>query len=65
MEGGEVIVDNVASFLEFLGSIVTQVISWMTEVLTFITTNPVILVPMLMFFVVGGVIGLITRLIRA
>lgn len=55
---------TVASFLETLGSIVTAVIGWLGSVLGFITDNPVIIVPMLMFFVVGGCVGIIQRLMR-
>lgn len=54
----------VGTFLSTLGTIVTQVIAWMGEMLEFVTSNPVILVPLLMFFVVGGVIGLIMRILR-
>ncbi len=55
---------TVQTFLETLGSIITEVISWLGEMLTFITTNPVIFVPMLMFFVVGGVVGILMRILR-
>ena len=55
---------TVAGFLTTLGDILTSVITWLGQMLTFITANPVILVPMLMFFVTGGVIGLITRVMR-
>lgn len=61
---GSVSMDTVANVITTLGEVVTGVIGWMGQVLDFITTNPVILVPMLMFFVTGGVIGLITRLMR-
>ena len=56
-----------ATVTEILGvfrEILTSVIAWMGQMLTFITSNPVILVPLLMFFVVGGVIGLIMRVLR-
>lgn len=56
--------ETVSTFLGTLGTIVTQVIAWMGEMLEFVTSNPVILVPLLMFFVVGGVIGLIMRILR-
>lgn len=55
---------TVAGFLGELGSIVTKVIDWLGEMLAFITGNPVILVPMLMFFVVGGVVGILMRILR-
>ena len=55
---------TVADVLTALGTIVTEVITWLTEMLGFITGNPVILVPMLMFFVVGGVVGILLRIMR-
>lgn len=55
---------TVTSVLSVLESILTSVITWMGSMLTFITSNPIILVPMLMFFVAGGVIGLIMRVLR-
>lgn len=55
---------TVSGFLTELGNIVTMVISWLGEMLTFVTANPVILVPLLMFFVVGGVVGILMRILR-
>lgn len=52
------------AFIELLTSLVTAVIGWMGSVVDFIIAEPVILIPMLMFFVTGGAIGLITRLMR-
>lgn len=52
------------NFLSTLGSIVTAVIGWLGSMLDFITSNPVILVPLLMFFVVGGVVGILMRIMR-
>ena len=60
---GEV-VTTIPDFLSTLTEILTKVIAWMGQMLTFITDNPIILVPMLMFFVAGGVIGLIMRVLR-
>ena len=56
--------EALTNFLGTLGDIVTAVISWLGSMLTFITSNPVILVPMLMFFVVGGVVGILMRIMR-
>lgn len=55
---------TVTGFLSEIGNIVTEVISWLGEMLTFVTDNPVILVPLLMFFVVGGVVGILMRILR-
>lgn len=55
---------TVTGFLTELGNIVTEVISWLGEMLTFVTGNPVILVPLLMFFVVGGVVGILMRILH-
>lgn len=56
--------EALTAFLGTLGDIVTAVISWLGSMLTFITSNPVILVPLLMFFVVGGVVGILMRIMR-
>lgn len=55
---------TVSGFLTEIGNIVTEVIGWLGEMLTFVTGNPVILVPLLMFFVVGGVVGILMRILR-
>ena len=36
---------TLATYLETLGSIVTAVIGWVVQVLTTITSNPILLVP--------------------
>lgn len=56
--------DALSNFLGTLGEIVTAVIGWLGSMLNFITGNPVILVPLLMFFVVGGVVGILMRIMR-
>lgn len=64
MDTGAGVMSTVETVLTALGTMVTQVFTWLGTALDFIVENPVILVPMLMFFVTGGVIGLITRLMR-
>ena len=61
---GEVQVSTVSDILSMLKTVLTSVIEWMGSMLNFFTSNPIILVPMLMFFVAGGVIGLVTRVFR-
>lgn len=53
-----------ATVITFLGSLVTAALTWIGEVLEFIVAQPIILVPMLVFFIVGGCVGLVNRLIR-
>ena len=53
-----------SAFLTDLGSMLTAAIGWMGDLLEFVTGNPVILVPLLVFFVTGGVIGLVMRILR-
>lgn len=50
--------------ITFFGTLVTSVISWMGNVVSFIAEQPLILIPMMTFFIAGGVIGLVNRLIR-
>lgn len=51
-----------ATIFTVMGEMVTNAIIWMGDLLEFIIAQPYILVPMLLFFVAGGVIGLLTRL---
>lgn len=64
LAAGETTTSTVSSFLDDMGTIVTKVIGWLGQMLKFITDNPVILVPLLMFFVVGGVVGILMRILR-
>lgn len=47
-----------------LGTVFTQVISWMSEIVTVITSSPILLIG-LGIFCVGAVIGLAQRLIHS
>ena len=49
--------------LENLGTVFTQIMSWVTSGLNTITGNPILLVS-LGIFVCGAVIGLVYRMIR-
>ena len=49
--------------LENLGTVFTQVTTWLTNIVTTITSSPILLMG-LGIFVVGAVIGLAYRLIR-
>lgn len=55
---------DAAEFVTFLGSLVTAAIEWLGEMVTFIQSNALLLVPLFVFFVCGGVIGLIMRLVK-
>ena len=48
--------------LEALGTIFTQIMSWMGDLVTTIANKPILLIPV-GIFVVGAVIGLASRLI--
>lgn len=48
--------------LEALGTAVTQILTWMGNTVTQITSTPILLVPVAIF-VVGACIGLASRLI--
>lgn len=56
--------ESAATVITFLGSLVTAAIDWMGSVIDFIVSQPLILVPLMVFFIVGGTIGLVNRLIR-
>lgn len=51
-----------ATGLEALGTIFTQVMTWMTSLVSTIASSPLLLIPV-GIFVVGAVIGLASRLI--
>ncbi len=56
--------ESATTVITFLGSLVTAALTWIGEVLEFIVAQPIILIPMLVFFIVGGCVGLVNRLIR-
>lgn len=51
-----------ATGLEALGTIFTQIMTWMSSLIQTITSSPLLLLPV-GIFVVGAVIGLASRLI--
>lgn len=53
-----------STVLEFLTGLITAALNWCGDVINFIVGQPLILVPMLVFFIAGGTIGLVNRLIR-
>lgn len=57
MEGG-----STTTGLEALGTIFTQIMTWMSDLVTTIISKPILLIPV-GIFVVGAVIGLASRLI--
>ena len=56
--------ESAATVINFLGSLVTAVVGWMGSIIDFIVSQPLILVPLMVFFIAGGTIGLVNRLIR-
>ena len=56
--------ESAATVLTFLSSLVTAALGWIGDVIEFIISQPLILIPMMVFFIVGGCIGLVNRLIR-
>lgn len=57
-------IESAATVITFLGSLVTATVEWMGSMIDFIISQPLILVPLMVFFIAGGVIGLVNRLIR-
>lgn len=52
------------AFLTDVGTFFTQAVGWMGDVLTEVTSNPVLLVMVVAMPVVGFAVGLLGRLIR-
>ena len=52
---------GVAGVLEFFGDLVTEVIGWGTQIITWFIDQPLLLVPIFIFFIVGGTIGIVRR----
>lgn len=52
------------AFLTNIGTFFTQSVAWMGDVLTEVTSNPVLLVMVIAMPVVGFAVGLLGRLIR-
>lgn len=55
---------ELATFLENLGTIISSAIGWMGQILDFILAEPVIFVPMLVFFILGGCAAVLLRIMR-
>ena len=51
-------------FLTFLGSLISAALGWVGYLVDYIKDEPLILIPMLVFFIFGGVVGIVNRLIR-
>ena len=62
MEKGVAIMEGVTTGLEALGTIFTQIMTWVGSLVTTIADQPLLLLPV-GIFVVGAVIGLAGRLI--
>lgn len=56
--------ESAATVITFFGSLVTAVVDWMGSMIDFIISQPLILVPLMVFFIAGGTIGLVNRCIR-
>lgn len=52
------------AFLEMIGAFFTQIIEWMGELLTFITSKPELVVIVFGMFIVGSVFAYLRRLVR-
>ena len=50
-----------AEVLLFFSAIVGFVIDWGTQVINWFVSNPLLLVPIFLFFIVGGTIGIVHR----
>lgn len=55
---------TIADFLTFLHSLVDWITASGSTIVQFITNNAIVIVPMFLFFVIGGTIGLVKRLIK-
>ena len=51
-----------ADALTNFGPVITQMMTWLTSVLTTIVSNPILLIPFAVF-VIGACIGLVSRLL--
>ena len=57
-------ITTIEAFLQFLGNLVEAVMTWLGNLVDFVMDKPLILVPMLIFFIVGGVVGIVHRITR-
>lgn len=56
--------ESAATFLTFLGTLVTNLLGWLGNVATFVMEQPLILVPTLVFFIGGGCVAIWNRFVR-
>ena len=52
---------TIAGTITFFGSLVTATLSWGTEIIAWMMDNPLLLVPIFVFFITGGAIGIVRR----
>lgn len=52
-------------FLSNVGSIITAMVTWMGNILTFITDNPILYVGIIGILFVSFTVGIVLRLFRA
>lgn len=55
---------TIPDFLSEIGGVFSGFIGWIGSMLVFFTGNPVVFIPLLMFFLVGGVIGILMRILK-
>lgn len=63
MDGSEVVNGSMEAILSSAGSMVTEVLSWIGEVVTTITGNPLLLM-FVVLPIIGLGVGLVRRIIR-
>ena len=55
---------SIADVLSTLGLFVAAVFTWAQDLIDFMISNPILMVPMLLFWAAGGVIGIVGRMFR-
>lgn len=56
---------ELSAFLTNVGSIITAMVTWMGDILTFITDNPILYVGIIGILFVSFTVGIVLRLFRA
>lgn len=56
---------TLANFLSNVGDIIAAIVGWMTDILGFITANPILYVGIIGILFVSFTVGVVLRLFRA
>ncbi len=64
MEGSATVVESLATVLGYVGTFLTEALTWIGEVMTYVSSNPLLFIVCFGIPIAGVAIGYLGRLIR-